>query len=183
MKKLLLLVSFFTLELSAMQSSDCANHSEYIMQFLKKSRTLWRGAEWRNRLNNLSDNDRLHTVFVHTHLRDYYGWAAYFFKLNETGIKSEFTITNKESHFEIDSQIEQCEDREILDDAELRYTKAFIMQNSNGQTKTTQQDYCTKCDYHLQMMLDEKKRMLRVVVKANCKSKMPAQLFKDQIEK
>lgn len=183
MKKLLFLLFCFTLESYAVQPSDCANNpSEYIMQFLKKSRTLWRGSEWRNKLNNLSNNEKIHTVYARTHLREYYGWAAYYFKLNETGIKSEFAITNKENHFIIDSQIEQQEDREIANDAELQYVRAFIMQNPNGH-KSTQQDYCTECDCRLQMMLDEKKRMLRLVSKAKCKSKIPVQFLKEQLEK
>ncbi len=182
MKKLLLLLPFFTLELSAMQSKECAQPSEYIMQFLKKSRTLWRGSEWRNTLNTLGYSDQIHTTYARTHLREYYGWAAHLFRLNETGVKSEFAITNKEHHFEIDSKIEQKEEREITNDVELHYIKAFMMQNPNGH-RSTQQDYCTECTYYMDMMLDEKKRMLRVVSQARCKSKIPAQFFKEQLEK
>ena len=60
--------------LIAEQNSDCVSPSEYVMQFLANSTTLWKGSrDWINKLDN---NSNEYTVFARTRFMPYEGVYA-----------------------------------------------------------------------------------------------------------
>ncbi len=184
MQKLLLSLLLVSIATSTVANpEDCAKPTEYIMQFLKKSGTLWSGSlDWKEKLSILGYNDQIHTVYARTHLQEYLGLAARYLKLNETGVKSSFAIANKEDHIEIDSTIEDHEVKTIEDDTEFEYVKFFAKKHPNGYVQA-QQDFCTKCDYRRLLLLDEKNRRLHMIIFAQCKSKIPKEYFEQELRK
>ena len=150
------------------------------MQFLKKSGTKWKGqTNWKEKLETLKMGQKIETSFARTHLAEYTGVAATYFRLNETGAKSSFIITSVDNHFEIVSEIEEQEVK-VPNEAELQEAKRFSRLHPNG-LKDVQQDYCSECEYQIQVILDTQTGKLNTISKAKCTSKIPKHLFKSEV--
>lgn len=158
----------------------CAKPTEYVMQFLKKSGTKWKGdTNWKEQLVTIQKGQKIQTSFARTHLAEYVGVAATYFRLNEMGVKSSFVITPADNYFEIVSEIEEKEVK-APSEAELQEAKRFNRLHPNGLTDI-QEDYCSKCEYQVQVAFDEKTGKLSSVSKAKCTSKIPKHLFKSEV--
>lgn len=173
----------------ALPERDCPLPTEYVMQFLKKSGTLWKGSgDWKNELYAMKNNEKINTVFAATHSHEYTGAAAralHLVGLKETGVTSEFEITKKENHIEVNSTIKDFEVHQITDKKDLDQIQEFIEHYPQGQTQT-HQDYSTECEFHIHAFLkhvDENTHMLHAINTARCKSKIPAPLFRSEIRK
>lgn len=187
MQKLVLSLSLLVASSYAISSDshDCAAPSEYVMQFLKKSGTVWKGSlEWKNKLYHLKNNEQLRTAYAATPFKEYYGLAAtalQYVGLRETGVTSSFEVTQKDTHIEVRSQIEQHELRTVKDEAELNNLKDFINKNPQGK-KEVQEDRYSECAYHMQILL-EKDSKVHAISQARCKSKFPFSQFKQELDK
>lgn len=171
---------FLVSALTIASSPDCAKPTEYVMQFLKKSGTKWKGdTNWKEKLEALKKGQKIETSFARTHLTEYLGVAATYFRLNETGVKSTFVITSADKCFEIVSEIEQQEVK-VPNEAELQEAKRFSRLHPNGLTDL-QQDYCTECEYQIQIALDAQTGKLNTISKAKCTSKMPKHFFTSEL--
>lgn len=189
MQKLILGLLMIGTAAYALPEHDCPLPTEYVMQFLKKSGTLWKGSrDWKNELYAMKNNEKINTVFAATNLREYTGIAAralHFAGLKGTSVTSEFDVVKKEDHFEVRSKIEDHEVRQIKDKKELEQIQEFMDQYPQGKAQTNQ-DYSTECEFHVQAFLkqaDENTYMLHAISTARCKSKIPTSHFKSEIRK
>lgn len=161
---------------------NCAKPTEYVMHFLQKSGTIWKGSQnWKDQLDVLKEGDSTNTVHARTHLKEYYGLAARFLRLNETGAKSSHSIKKHNDHFEVITDIEDHEVKKAATDAELLNAKVFTKKYPHG-VKHAEQDNCSKCDYHLQVQFDEQKHHLHAILTAHCTTKMPKAHFLVEVE-
>lgn len=179
MEKIFLSLLLVVPALHAKSPDGCAAPTELIMQFLKKSGTLWRGStDWKDSLDSMPTDKQIHTNYTATHLKEYLGFAARFMRLNETGVKTSFAITKKEGCIEVDSNVEYVEKRVVADEAGLQAVRESLKQHLHGEKRTFEEDNCTRCEYLANMKFDIKTQQLLVVLTAHCKSKIPNSLFK-----
>lgn len=170
MKRMVLVLLTFVPALHAKSPDYYASPTEFIMQFLKKSGTLWVGSiEWKDSLNSMEINNQIHTNFATTHLQEYRGFAARFIKLSEAGVKSSFIITKKEGCMEVDSHIQYIEQKAVSEEELQWYRKK---NRYPDEKKKVEEDLCTRCEYIETMKLDEKARILSIILTAQCKSRI-----------
>lgn len=168
------------LVIAQIAQANATTPTEFIMQFLKRSGTVWRGSlEWKDSLDSLENGSQIHTNYAATHLKEYVGVVARVFQLNETGVKSSFGVTKKEGCIEVDSTIECREERVVTADTDLQLLKATVKRHPS---KKIEEDNCTKCEYLAKMNFDEASRKLSVVLTAHCKSKIPNSLFNHELK-
>ena len=170
MKKILLSLLIFAPALYAKSPADCVSPTEFIIQYLKKSGTVWRGStQWKSSLESMPNDIPVHTNFAATHTQDYWGVSARYIQLDEPGVKSSFVITKKEGCFEVDSNIQHIEQTIVSEDDVQWFKMKHRYQSEN---KTVQEDYSTRCEYIETMKFDEKTRKLSTILIAQCKSKI-----------
>ena len=144
---------------------DCATPTQYVMQFLKKSTTLWHDSDdWKDKIRE--NGATIETKYAEERQRN---------------VKCRFKISNQSQSdcVEVDSTIEDHEIREANSDEEITEFKNMIEQYNED--KKTQADFCSQCEFTLRLKFDEKTRKLHTILVSSCKSKIPYLLFMKKI--
>lgn len=179
MNKKLLIIFFLCSTYVLADNPDCATPTEYIMNFLPKSTTMWRCLlGWQNNIKNTSKKE---TAYAQTHLKEYCGFAAKYFQLKENGVKAHFITTyNKENDtVEVRSTIQDVEVSHAKDSQEAEQFKQLAQEYNN---KSTQQaDSCSECTYNPKVVFDKKNNTLYVTLDSSCISKIPYAVFMEKI--
>jgi hypothetical protein len=174
--------------LQSHHDSDCSTPTEYMLQFLAKSGTLYRGSyEW---LDELLKNKKARTNFLatrdHGRLMEYAGLPISFHSLYNMlsevpvdTIKAKFELNCIDESVEITSYIEDTEVRN-LSDQEFKKIKK-VMQSINDKNKEEQSDNCTTCTYEMNARFNEESGTVYLTLKARCKSRMPISRFIQEI--
>lgn len=174
-KYIILLFSAIIFDTTLAQQHDdaCVQPTEYVLQWLKKSTTLWRcSQEWKN-----LDAKQHETAYAKTHITEYCGNAAKFFRLSENGIKATFVIhKNDDNTVEVQSEIEDMEVRQATQQDLENIQK--LSQNSGNET---QSDFSTKCNFLTSVVYDSNRNQLRVRLKSSCLSKFPLEKLKKAV--
>jgi len=165
--------------------SDCAPPTQYIMQFLAKSGTRYRGSQdW---LDELKKNKKVRTNFLvtrDTRLQKYSGvavrghdFASLFGEVPVDTVKARFelSINDDDNFVEIKSDIEDTEVKKVFNSNEIEQLKKSV-ELCDGKSEK-QGDNCSECCYEIRVFWDEKTRTLQKKLTTSCSSKVPLDLF------
>jgi len=151
------------------QNDDCASPTEYIMQFLRESGTLWKGDQkWEKTLKN---NTPVHTNFAKTHSHKYFGLYAtilnFYNNLNENNTIAKFEISLNDTHVKITSHIKV----EVIQIDENETT------NNPTLNEIVQEDNFSRCNHKIKASTASDTNTSHVTLVADCESKIPYKLF------
>lgn len=184
MNRLLVIALVVCNGLTAAQSpTDCPLPSEYVLGFLKKSSTLYRGSQdWQDTIKK--DGATADTVYAQTHLTGYSGIFARYIQLGwlaEDAVKGSFTTSSKGNTVEVASVIEDLKVTKTANEKEAHELEALA--TSSPKHTERQTDFCSSCAVVKTSQFDKKTNQLRVLTKSTCKTRMPRCLFMEQIQK
>lgn len=143
--------------------------TDYIMQFLSKSTTLWRASDdWKTEMQNATAEAE--TTYAGAQERDF----------ARTRAKGDFKIHKDGNMVEVTAEIEETEVNQAQTDSEFERFKT-IAEDINNKKTAKRTDTCSTCNYVIHALIDAHKRQLKITLNSNCTSKIPYEQFMQQI--
>ena len=161
-------------------SPDCCSSTEYIMQFLAKSGTKWKGAQgW---LQDLKNNKTIKTNYLTTHDHfeklEYSGFsvtahdfAQKFAEVPVDTVKARFEISLVSDDVEIISDIEDIEVKRMSESIIIKKRSVDII------------DSFSQCRHSLETEEYREDNRLLAITRVSCNTKIPFEVFLKEIHK
>lgn len=168
--------------------AECATPSQYVMQFLKESTTLYRGSQdWKT---SLSSSTTIKTIFAKSNNRLFTGlvaWAFYLqhgspvFNQPDNAASGVFTITKQKEDDTVEI-LANLVDTEIVKPKDTKDKEQLKKLATQSDSKTeTQTDLTTRCTYTHKLRYKHDQDELEKTILSECISKMPIQVLEDKI--
>lgn len=181
--KFLMLTTYAFFVLLAHASDNYFLPTEYILNYLKKSKTTWTvSTRWRQDIQKkLSIN--IDTAYVRTTWQEYFGVSARHLELSENGIKALFKVVRDGDMIEIDSIIEDVSIKKADDDNDRDILKEMFVQMTELESAGEEilSDRFSKCTRAVRTILGKNASALLARFTTSGKTRIPYARFMQQI--